>query len=103
MKCKIKKNTVQETLILPLYPEGVYGAAPAVTGMNSGSLLDEVPISSQMAEKNSRSLAALGAMEVAMRQSDLAFDCGITSSATPVRRMVILGWGWTTRQRLRPR
>ena len=29
MKCKIEKNTVQETLILPLYsPEAVYGAVP---------------------------------------------------------------------------
>lgn len=29
MKCKIEKNTVQETLILPaVFPEAVYGAVP---------------------------------------------------------------------------
>ena len=74
MKYKIEKNTVQETLILPLYSRklctelypNLYRDETAVR------LLDQIDYDFSQAEKNSRSLMQLfGALEVAMRQNDL--------------------------------
>ena len=71
MKCKIEKNTVQETLILPLYSRklctelypNLYRDETAVR------LLDQIDYDFSEAEKNSRSLMQrFGALEVAMRQ-----------------------------------
>ena len=77
MKYKIEKNTVQETLILPLYSRKLctelypklYQDETAVR------LIDEIDYDFSEAEKNSRSLMQrFGALEVAMRQNDLAFE-----------------------------
>ena len=77
MKYKIEKNTVQETLILPLYSRklctelypNLYRDETAVR------LLSEIDYDFSEAEKNSRSLMQrFGALEVAMRQNDLAFE-----------------------------
>ena len=77
MKYKIEKNTVQETLILPLYSRklcselypNLYRDETAVR------LIDEIDYDFSEAEKNSRSLMQrFGALEVAMRQNDLAFE-----------------------------
>ena len=77
MKCKIEKNTVQETLILPLYSRklctelypNLYRDETAVR------LIDQIDYDFSEAEKNSRSLMQrFGALEVAMRQNDLAFE-----------------------------
>ena len=77
MKYKIEKNTVQETLILPLYSRklctelypNLYRDETAVR------LLDQINYNFSGAEKNSRSLMQrFGALEVAMRQNDLAFE-----------------------------
>ena len=74
MKYKIEKNTVQETLILPLYSRKLctelypklYRDETAVR------LLDQIDYDFSEAEKNSRSLMQrFGALEVAMRQCDL--------------------------------
>ena len=74
MKYKIEKNTVQETLIVPLYSRklctelypNLYRDETAVR------LLDQIDYDFSEAEKNSRSLMQrLGALEVAMRQCDL--------------------------------
>ena len=71
MKYKIEKNTVQETLILPLYSRklctelypNLYRDETAVR------LLDQIDYDFSEAEKNSRSLMQrFGALEVAMRQ-----------------------------------
>ena len=80
MKYKIEKNTVQETLILPLYSRklctelypNLYRDETAVR------LLDQIDYDFSEAEKNARSLMQrFGALEVAMRQNDLAcFDTG---------------------------
>ena len=76
MKYKIEKNTVQETLILPLYSRklctelypNLYRDESAV------HLIDQIDYDFSEAEKNSRSLMQrFGALEVAMRQNDLAF------------------------------
>ena len=77
MKYKIEKNTVQETLILPLYSRklctelypNLYQDETAV------HLIDQIDYDFSEAEKNSRSLMQrFGALEVAMRQNDLAFE-----------------------------
>ena len=77
MKYKIEKNTVQETLILPLYSRklrtelypNLYRDETAV------HLIDQIGYDFSEAEKNSRSLMQrFGALEVAMRQNDLAFE-----------------------------
>ena len=86
MKYKIEKNTVQETLILPLYSRklctelypNLYRDETAVR------LIDEIDYDFSEAEKNSRSMMQrFGALEVAMRQNDLAFDAGIPEN-TPL-------------------
>ena len=77
MKHKIEKNTVQETLILPLYSRklctelypNLYQDETAVR------LIDEIDYDFSEAEKNSRSLMQrFGALEVAMRQNDLVWE-----------------------------
>ena len=77
MKYKIEKNTVQETLIIPLYARKVcselypnlYRDETAVR------LIDEIDYDFSEAEKNSRDLMQrFGSLEVAMRQNDLAFE-----------------------------
>ena len=73
MKYKIEKNTVQETLILPLYSRklctelypNLYRDETAV------HLIDQIDYDFSEAEENSRSLMQrFGALEVAMRQID---------------------------------
>ena len=89
MKYKIEKNTVQETLIIPLYVRKVcselypnlYRDETAVR------LIDEIDYDFSEAEKNSRSLMQrFGSLEVAMRQNDLAFEVRDYLKLTPMRR-----------------
>ena len=77
MKYKIEKNTVQETLVIPLFARKVcselypnlYRDETAVR------LIDQIDYDFSEAEKNSRSLMQrFGSLEVAMRQNDLAFE-----------------------------
>ena len=77
MKYKIEKNTVQETLIIPLYARKVcselypnlYQDETAVR------LINEIDYDFSEAEKKSHSLMQrFGSLEVAMRQNDLAFE-----------------------------
>ena len=96
MKYKIKKNTVQETLILPLYSRklctelypNLYRDETAV------HLLDLIDYDFSEAEKNSHSLMQrFGALEVAMRQSDLAFEVQAYLKKHPSAAVVNLGCG----------
>ena len=96
MKCKIEKNTVQETLILPLYSRklctelypNLYRDEAAVR------LLDQIDYDFSEAEKNSRSLMQrFGALEVAIRQSDLAFEVRDYLKGHPNAAVVNLGCG----------
>ncbi len=86
MKYKIEKNTVQETLIIPLYARKVcselypnlYQDETAVR------LIDEIDYDFSEAEKNSRSLMQrFGSLEVAMRQNDLAWEVARLSENPP--------------------
>lgn len=96
MKCKIEKNTVQETLILPLYSRklctelypNLYRDETAVR------LLDQIDYDFSEAAKSSRSLMQrFGALEVAMRQGDLAFEVQDYLKGHPNAAVVNLGCG----------
>ena len=96
MKYKIEKNTVQETLILPLYSRklctelypNLYRDETAVR------LMDEIDYDFSEAEKNSRSLMQrFGALEVAMRQNDLAWEVRNYLKTHPSAAVVNLGCG----------
>ena len=96
MKYKIEKNTVQETLIIPLYARKVcselypnlYRDETAVR------LIDEIDYDFSEAEKNSRSLMQrFGSLEVAMRQNDLAFEVRDYLKSHPNAAVVNLGCG----------
>ena len=95
MKYKIEKNTVQETLIIPLYARKVcselypnlYQDETAVR------LIDEIDYDFSDADKNARSLMQrFGSLEVAMRQNDLAFEVRDYLKSHPNAAVVNLGW-----------
>ena len=96
MKYKIEKNTVQETLIIPLYARKVcselypnlYRDETAVR------LIDEIDYDFSESEKKSRSLMQrFGSLEVAMRQNDLAFEVRDYLKSHPNAAVVNLGCG----------
>ena len=96
MKYKIEKNTVQETLIIPLYSRklcsrlypNIYQDETAVR------LINEIDHDFSEAEKNSRSLMQrFGALEVAMRQNDLAWEVRDYLKDHPKAAVVNLGCG----------
>ena len=96
MKYKIEKNTVQETLIIPLFARKVcselypnlYRDETAVR------LIEKIDYDFSEAEKNSRSLMQrFGSLEVAMRQSDLAFEVRDYLKDHPKAAVVNLGCG----------
>ena len=96
MKYKIEKNTVQETLVLPLYSRklcselypNLYQDETAVR------LIDQIDYDFSEAEKNSRSLMQrFGALEVAMRQCDLAWEVQAYLKTHPCAAVVNLGCG----------
>ena len=96
MKYKIEKNTVQETLILPLYSRklctelypSLYRDETAVR------LIDQIDYDFSGAEKNSRGLMQrFGSLEVAMRQNDLVFEVQAYLKTHPCAAVVNLGCG----------
>lgn len=96
MKYKIEKNSVQETLIIPLFARkactelypNLYRDETAVR------LIDEIDYNFSQAEKNSRSLMQrFGSLEVAMRQNDLAIEVRDYLKAHPTAAVVNLGCG----------
>ena len=96
MKYKIEKNTVQETLIIPLYARKVcselypnlYRDETAVR------LIDEIDYDFSEAEKNSHGLMQrFGSLEVAMRQNDLEWEIKDYLKTHPNAALVNLGCG----------
>ena len=96
MKYKIEKNTVQETLIIPLFARKVcselypnlYRDETAVR------LIEKIDYDFSEAEKNSRSLMQrFGSLEVAMRQNDLSFEVRDYLKDHPKAAVVNLGCG----------
>ena len=96
MKYKIEKNTVQETLIIPLYSRKlcselyphIYRDKTAV------QLINKIDYDFSQVEKNSHSLMQrFGALEVAMRQNDLAWEVRDYLKDHPKAAVVNLGCG----------
>ena len=96
MKHKIEKNTVQETLVIPLYSRklctelypNLFQDETAVR------LIDQIDYDFSEAEKNSRSLMQrFGSLEVTMRQYDLAFEVRDYLKDHPNAAVVNLGCG----------
>ena len=96
MKYKIEKNTVQETLVIPLYSRklctelypNLFQDETAVR------LIDQIDYDFSEAEKNSRGLMQrFGSLEVAMRQNDLAFEVRDYLKCHPNAAVVNLGCG----------
>ena len=96
MKYKIEKNTVQETLIIPLFARKVCSELypDLYRDETAVRLIDQIDYDFSAAEKNSRSLMQrFGALEVAMRQNDLAFEVRDYLKDYPKAAVVNLGCG----------
>ena len=96
MKQKIEKNTVQETLVIPLYSRklctelypNLFQDETAVR------LIDQIDYDFSEAEKDSHGLMQrFGSLEVAMRQNDLAFEVRDYLKSHPNAAVVNLGCG----------
>ena len=96
MKHKIEKNTVQETLVIPLYSRklctelypNLFQDETAVR------LIDRIDYDFSETEKKSRSLMQrFGSLEVAVRQNDLAFEMRDYLKSHPNAAVVNLGCG----------
>ena len=96
MKYKIEKNTVQETLIIPLYARKVCSELypnfyQDETAMR---LINEIDYDFSDADKNARSLVQrFGSLEVAVRQNDLAFEVRDYLKGHPNAAVINLGCG----------
>ena len=96
MNYKIEKNTVQETLIIPLYARKMCSELyPALyRDETAQQLVDEVDYDFSPLQKKSRSLMQrFGFLEVAMRQNDLAFEVRAYLKDHPHAAVVNLGCG----------
>ena len=99
MKYKIEKNTVQETLVIPLYGRKVCSELypNLYRDEMAGRLIDQIDYDFSLLEKKSRKLMhRFGFLEAAMRQSDLAFEVRDYLQAHPKAAVVNLGCGLDT-------
>ena len=96
MKYKIEKNTVQETLMIPLYGRKMCSELyPRLYRDETAiRLMDEVDYDFSALEKKSGSMMQrFGFLEAAMRQNDLAFEVRDYLKAHPNAAVVNLGCG----------
>ena len=96
MKYKIEKNTVQKTLIIPLYARKVCSELypDLYRDETAVRLVGEIDYDFSQAEKNARGLMQrFGSLEVAMRQNDLAFEVRDYLKDHPNGAVVNLGCG----------
>ena len=96
MKHKIEKNTVQETLIIPLFARKVCSELypDLYRDETAVRLIDQIDYDFSEAEKNShRLMQRFGSLEVAMRQNDLAFEVLDYLKGHPNAAVVNLGCG----------
>ena len=96
MKYPIQKNTVQETLVIPLY--GRKMCSEKYPGLfrdeNALRLMEQIDYDFSELEKNSRSVMhQFGFLEAAMRQNDLAWEVRDYLKAHPNAAVVNLGCG----------
>ena len=96
MNYKIEKNTVQETLIIPLYARKMCSELYPNLYRDEAALrlVGAVDYDFSALEKRSKSLMQrFGFLEVAMRQNDLAFEVRDYLKAHPAAAVVNLGCG----------
>ena len=96
MKYRIEKNTVQETLIIPLYARRMCSELYPTLYRDETALrlMDAVDYDFSTLEKKSRSLMQrFGFLEVAMRQNDLSIEVREYLKAHPTAAVVNLGCG----------
>ena len=96
MKYKIEKNTVQETLIIPLYGRKMCSQLypPLYRDETALRLMNEIDYDFSLLEKKSGSLMQrFGFLEAAMRQNDLAFEVRNYLKSHPKAAVVNLGCG----------
>lgn len=96
MRYKIEKNTVQETLIIPLYSRKMCSQLyPTLyRDETAEQLVNAVDYDFSALEAKSHSLMQrFGFLEVAMRQSDLAFEVRDYLKTHPTAAVVNLGCG----------
>ena len=96
MKYHIERNTVQETLVIPLYGRRMCSELyPALYRDETAiRLIDEIDYDfSPLAEKSRGAMYRFGFLEVAMRQTDLAFEVRDYLKTHPDAAVVNLGCG----------
>lgn len=96
MNYKIEKNTIQETLIIPLYARKMCSELYPNLYRDEAALrlVGVVDYDFSALEKKSKSLMQrFGFLEVAMRQNDLAFEVRDYLKAHPAAAVVNLGCG----------
>ena len=96
MKYPIKKNTVQETLVIPMYGRKMCSQLyPKIYRDETAlRLIDQVDYDFSALEEKAKSIMhRFGFLEVAMRQSDLAFEVREYLRAHPRAAVVNLGCG----------
>lgn len=93
---KIEKNTVQETLIIPLYGRYLCSRRfpQSFQDQSAAELMERIDYDFSELEKKSKSLMQVfGALEVAMRQSDLQWEVRDYLKSHPEAAVVNLGCG----------
>ena len=96
MKYPIEKNTVQETLVIPLYGRKMCSELfPRLFRDETAiELLDKIDYDfSALAEKSESAMQQFGFLEVAMRQNDLAWEVRDYLKTHPNAAVVNLGCG----------
>lgn len=96
MKYKIEKNTVQETLVIPLYGRKMCSELypNLYSDKTASQLMEKIDYDFSALEKKSGSLMQrFGFLECAMRQNDLAFEVRDYLKAHPRAAVVNLGCG----------
>ena len=96
MRYPMEKNSIQETLIIPLYGRALCSRKfpHLFTDRTAAELLERIDYDFSALEGKSDSLMqTFGALEVAMRQSDLAFEVRDYLNTHPKAAVVNLGCG----------
>ena len=96
MRYPMEKNSIQETLIIPLYGRALCSRKfpHLFTDRTAAELLERIDYDFSALERKSDSLMqTFGALEVAMRQSDLAFEVRDYLNTHPKAAVVNRGCG----------
>ena len=104
MKYHIEKNTVQETLVIPLYGRKVCSERyPNLFRDETAiQLMDKIDYDfSALEQKSGGTMYQFGFLEVAMRQSDLAWEARDYLKTHPKAAVVNLGCGLDNTGRVR--